>query len=155
MIKRSDYVIVQIRQGISLGTYLEYSKWLPESTYSLTNTCWIEFSQGLITMGENAMAAANAQDEEALFKAGGEIYNVCVACHQIYWADSSRFINSDTTQSSPDTPWLLILVESDTSMTGWVELKRSHTNLQPDRAKKMCWQHHPSDAHLVTRQCWL
>ena len=65
---------------------------------------WIEFSQGLITMGENAMAAANAQDEEALFKAGGEIYNVCVACHQIYWADSSRFIKSDTTQSSPDTP---------------------------------------------------
>ena len=49
-------------------------------------------------------ARKNYIDEEALFKAGGEIYNVCVACHQIYWADSSRFIKSDTTQSSPDTP---------------------------------------------------
>lgn len=56
---------------------------------------WVEISQGLITMGEKAMAAADAQDEEALFQAGGELYNVCVSCHQIYWADQSRFVRED------------------------------------------------------------
>ena len=52
---------------------------------------WIEISQGLITMGEKAMAAADAEDADALFVAGGDLYNVCVSCHQIYWADQSRF----------------------------------------------------------------
>jgi hypothetical protein len=45
---------------------------------------WNEFAQGLTTMGERAMAAAEAQDADALFEAGGQLYNVCVACHQQY-----------------------------------------------------------------------
>jgi cytochrome c551/c552 len=31
-----------------------------------------------------AMEAAEAEDSEALFEIGGHIYNVCVACHQVY-----------------------------------------------------------------------
>lgn len=45
---------------------------------------WDEFSRGMMTMGEKAMAAADAQDAEALFEVGGQLYNVCVACHQQY-----------------------------------------------------------------------
>lgn len=45
---------------------------------------WDEFSRGMVTMGQRAMAAAEAQDADALFDVGGALYNVCVACHQIY-----------------------------------------------------------------------
>lgn len=45
---------------------------------------WDEFAQGLMTMGERAIAAAEAHDDEQLFEAGGQLYNVCVACHQQY-----------------------------------------------------------------------
>jgi hypothetical protein len=45
---------------------------------------WNEFSAGIVTIGERAMAAAEAQDADALFEIGGQLYNVCVACHQIY-----------------------------------------------------------------------
>jgi hypothetical protein len=38
----------------------------------------------MMTMGERAITAAEAQDEEALFEVGGQLYNVCVACHQQY-----------------------------------------------------------------------
>lgn len=48
---------------------------------------WVEISQGLIAVGEKARAAAEAQDKEALFDAGGEIYQVCLSCHQIYWTE--------------------------------------------------------------------
>jgi hypothetical protein len=45
---------------------------------------WNEFSGGMMAIGERAIAAAEAQDEEALFEVGGQLYNVCVACHQQY-----------------------------------------------------------------------
>ncbi len=45
---------------------------------------WDEFSRGIVTMGQRAMAAAEAQDADELFDVGGALYNVCVACHQIY-----------------------------------------------------------------------
>ena len=45
---------------------------------------WNEFSAGIVTIGERAIAAAEAQDADALFDIGGQLYNVCVACHQIY-----------------------------------------------------------------------
>jgi hypothetical protein len=46
---------------------------------------WAEYSRGMIDMGRRVMAAADAQDADALFEAGGQLYNVCVACHQRYW----------------------------------------------------------------------
>lgn len=48
---------------------------------------WNEFSAGIVSIGERAVAAAEAQDADALFDIGGQLYNVCVACHQIYMLD--------------------------------------------------------------------
>lgn len=45
---------------------------------------WQEFALGLASMGQRAMAAAEAQDGEALFAAGADLYQVCLACHQQY-----------------------------------------------------------------------
>ena len=36
-------------------------------------------------MGEKAFTAAENEDSEALFEIGAELYQICVACHQIYW----------------------------------------------------------------------
>jgi cytochrome c551/c552 len=44
----------------------------------------MQISQGLVDAGVLAMAATDARDTEALFDAGGRIYNVCVSCHQQY-----------------------------------------------------------------------
>jgi hypothetical protein len=46
---------------------------------------WNEYSAGLINAGQLAMAAAQQQDSDALFDAGGRIYQVCKACHDQYW----------------------------------------------------------------------
>ena len=48
---------------------------------------WIEIARGLTRAGQRAKAAAVARDAEALFAAGGLVYNVCVSCHQQYWAN--------------------------------------------------------------------
>ena len=45
---------------------------------------WIELSRGLVDAGVLAIKAAEDQDADALFSAGGQIYNVCRACHQQY-----------------------------------------------------------------------
>jgi hypothetical protein len=46
---------------------------------------WAYYSRDMIDMGRLVMVAADAQDADALFDAGGQLYNVCVACHQRYW----------------------------------------------------------------------
>ncbi|MFK7977181.1 MAG: hypothetical protein AB8C02_13685 [Halioglobus sp.] len=46
---------------------------------------WDEYSTGLIRAGELAIEAALEKDGEALFDAGGRIYQVCRACHNQYW----------------------------------------------------------------------
>jgi hypothetical protein len=45
---------------------------------------WAEYSQGLATMGRKAFTAAEAKDADALFEAGADLYQVCLACHQKY-----------------------------------------------------------------------
>jgi len=45
---------------------------------------WMEYSQGLADAGVLAIKAAEARDPEAVFDAGGRIYAVCAACHQMY-----------------------------------------------------------------------
>ncbi|MFT5691106.1 MAG: hypothetical protein ACI92E_000431 [Oceanicoccus sp.] len=45
---------------------------------------WLEYSQGLIEAGTQALEAAQSQDGKALFDAGGQIYQVCKACHNQY-----------------------------------------------------------------------
>jgi len=50
----------------------------------LDDADWVELAQALMAMGERAMAAADARDGDAVFEVGGQLYNVCVACHQRY-----------------------------------------------------------------------
>lgn len=52
--------------------------------YRADTADWVDYSKGLIRTGLKARAAAEAQDADALFDAGGEIYNVCRACHNRY-----------------------------------------------------------------------
>jgi len=51
---------------------------------------WDEFARGMMTMGERAMAAAEARDADELFAVGGQLYNVCVACHQQYMLEGQE-----------------------------------------------------------------
>lgn len=46
---------------------------------------WMEYSRALSGTGRLVMAAARAQDADALFDAGGRVYQVCRACHNQYW----------------------------------------------------------------------
>ena len=46
---------------------------------------WNQHASELIAAGTLALRAAEAQDSLALFAAGGEIYQVCLACHNQYW----------------------------------------------------------------------
>ena len=61
---------------------------------------WIEISQGLTSVGQRVLAAAEAQDADALFKTGGELYNVCVSCHQFYWTEGNRRVAGPEGQPS-------------------------------------------------------
>ena len=45
---------------------------------------WVAYAQQLTAAAEVAMAAADAQDADALFDAGGEVYQACRACHNQY-----------------------------------------------------------------------
>jgi hypothetical protein len=51
---------------------------------------WIEYSRGLVDAGQLALKAAQAQDSDALFDAGGRIFQVCKACHTQYWVKSDE-----------------------------------------------------------------
>jgi hypothetical protein len=46
---------------------------------------WIAYARALQTTGRQALTAAEARDADALFEAGGQIYQACVACHAQYW----------------------------------------------------------------------
>ena len=46
---------------------------------------WIEFSRAMSRAANFAKDAGTEQDSEALFDAGGVIYQICRACHQQYW----------------------------------------------------------------------
>lgn len=50
---------------------------------------WAEYSQGLATMSRKAFVAAEAKDADALFAAGADLYQVCLACHQKYAREES------------------------------------------------------------------
>ena len=50
---------------------------------------WIKFSQDMIDRSVIAAERANAKDAEGLLTAGGELYEVCQACHMKYIPDSA------------------------------------------------------------------
>ena len=49
---------------------------------------WQGYAQDLVEAGAVAVSAAQAHDSDALFDAGGQIYQVCLACHSQYMAGS-------------------------------------------------------------------
>jgi hypothetical protein len=46
---------------------------------------WMKLAQGLVDVGLVAHKAAQAKNAEALFEAGGQIYEACLRCHSRYW----------------------------------------------------------------------
>lgn len=52
--------------------------------YRADDADWVEYAQGIVAAGLKAREAAQAQDADALFAAGGQLYNVCRACHNAY-----------------------------------------------------------------------
>ena len=62
-----------------------------ESSYLLTKPDrsrgrkdWIIFSEMLEPIGRNALEAAEKKDAESLFQIGADLYQACVACHNVY-----------------------------------------------------------------------
>lgn len=45
---------------------------------------WIAYSHALVATGNQLLEAAQDQDKQAIFDLGGQLYRVCVACHQRY-----------------------------------------------------------------------
>jgi|TARA_B100000767_G_C19776079_1_gene542652 hypothetical protein len=58
--------------------------------YAADQADWLEYAQGLTRAALKARQAALDQDDEALFNAGGEIYNVCRACHNKYIVEAGE-----------------------------------------------------------------
>ena len=50
---------------------------------------WMKMSQALVDAGVVALKAAEDKNPEALFEAGGEVYEVCQQCHNQYWKQGS------------------------------------------------------------------
>ena len=48
---------------------------------------WVGYSADLVEAGKLALQAARGQDSDALFDAGGRMYQVCLACHKQYWVE--------------------------------------------------------------------
>lgn len=51
---------------------------------------WIRMSQDMIEAAERAIEAAEAQNEQAVFDAGAELYYTCTNCHATYAVDLLR-----------------------------------------------------------------
>ncbi len=45
---------------------------------------WNEISRGLTSTAVLLIAAAENKNDQEVFDYGGQLYNVCVACHQLY-----------------------------------------------------------------------
>ncbi|MEM5517992.1 hypothetical protein WNY37_13625 [Henriciella sp. AS95] len=58
------------------------SEVLATEKYSLGEQDWVTYSEGLAVAAEQVKGAAIAQDEEAVFEAGGLMYRVCRSCHE-------------------------------------------------------------------------
>ena len=52
---------------------------------------WDAFAEGLIATGQQALAAAQARDANALFDAGGDIFQICKGCHDQFWMVLDNF----------------------------------------------------------------
>lgn len=69
------------------GNLLLLPHLLPDPADGVGTDAWVEFAQGMTRIGMEAIAAVDAKDADALFEVGGHLYNVCLACHQVYARD--------------------------------------------------------------------
>ena len=56
---------------------------------------WMGWSRDLVDAAEEAMMAADARDEEAIFELGEKVYWVCTGCHETYWQEGVSRIAND------------------------------------------------------------
>lgn len=63
------------------------TKKLQSDEYSGGDQEWVAIADGLNVFADQARDAALAHDEQELFDVGGDIYRVCLACHQRYIID--------------------------------------------------------------------
>ena len=53
---------------------------------------WMEMSRALVDAGKLAFDAAEAQDPDAIFALGADVYDACNNCHETYWVgDTERY----------------------------------------------------------------
>ncbi|MDX1567699.1 MAG: hypothetical protein R3223_07850 [Longimicrobiales bacterium] len=64
---------------------------------------WIRMSEEMIEAAERAIEAAEAQNEQAVFDMGAELYYSCTNCHATYAVDLLR-PNVRLEESSSETP---------------------------------------------------
>lgn len=57
---------------------------------ALDNGDWMLWALDLVDAGKAAMIAAESRDSEAVFDAGGQLYEACLGCHETYWAEDSE-----------------------------------------------------------------
>ena len=70
------------------------SETLRQERYSLNRQGWIAISQSLAVASDEINATVEAKDGDALFQAGAQLYQVCVACHQSFWSNN-RFVETE------------------------------------------------------------
>ena len=63
---------------------IESSYSLKRLDRSLGREDWVAFSSLLEPIGRQALQAAEAKNSEALFQIGADLYQACVACHNVY-----------------------------------------------------------------------
>ena len=68
----------------SSATLIEAGNLLMLEGRAKDNTEWVKYAQRLSNTSEVALKAAQEKNKEALFDAGGNIYNACKACHDKY-----------------------------------------------------------------------
>lgn len=67
---------------------------------ALDDEGWVAMSQSLVDIGERALRAAEAMDEQAVFDLGAEMYYVCSNCHARY---SPEILRPSDDRSVPTT----------------------------------------------------
>lgn len=79
----------------SAATIVEAGNALALPSRAYDDDAWLTYSRAMSEVGLQAMAAAEARNEEDIFQAGARLYSVCTACHQAYNPGLSRFVDGE------------------------------------------------------------
>jgi len=91
------------------GALTEYGNLLMTPLYAQgRGQDWMDFARGLVEIGAKAEQAAIDRDPDAVFEVGGNLYNVCRGCHQLYppenLPDDDAASGEDVIRPEPGTP---------------------------------------------------